>query len=128
MYSFRSHKGFSLIEVLVTIALISVVLVMHYMIVNTNAAAQSSQYKDLALKIANHKIEDLRALGYSNLPVSGSFADSLLASLPTGTGALAVSNYNAQIKQVTVTVSWTDPVQGARSVALDTLISQNSGL
>jgi prepilin-type N-terminal cleavage/methylation domain-containing protein len=125
---FKLQKGFTLIEVLVTIGLISVVFIMHYTLINSNTNALSARYKDLALRICISKMESLRALGYSGLPVSGSFSDSLLSSLPAGTGALAVSDYNSQIKHIGVTVSWTDPTFGPRSVALDTLISQNGGI
>lgn len=119
--------GFLLVEIVVTIGLIGIVVIMHYVMVQSTVLAQNVKHKDLALKIASHKIEELRALGYDGVPVSGSFPDSLLASLPGGTGAMAITDYNAGVKQVAVTVSWTHS-GAARSVSLNTLLTNTGGL
>jgi prepilin-type N-terminal cleavage/methylation domain-containing protein len=118
------NTGFTLIEVLVAIAIVGFVVIMHDLVVRSLVASQFSRNKELALTVASHKLEELRGLGYSSLPVSGSFADTTLSALPSGTASITVSNYNAGVKHVTVTVSWTEQTAGARSVVLDTLIAQ----
>lgn len=91
--------------------------------------SRNTKDQETALQIASGKLEELRADGYAALPASGSFTDAQLAALPGGSAALAVSAYNAQTKQVTVTVSWLEPGIGStRSTALSTLITETGGL
>ncbi len=121
-------KGFSLIEVLVAVGMLGIMIVVYQVIISNTALTRTSQDKDIALKIATYKIEDLRGLGYSALPGSGSFSDSLLSSLPLGTATMTITAYNTKLKQATVTVSWTEPGSSAKSVSLTTLIADTGGL
>lgn len=121
--------GFSLFEVLIVVFLIGVIFVMYSGAVKNVSLNRNAKDQEIALRIASTKMETLRDAGYENLPPSGSFADSQLASIPSGSASLAVSDFNAQTKQVTVTVSWTEPSIGtSRSVALSTLITGTGGL
>lgn len=97
-------------------------------VISNTILTRNTQEKDVALKVATYKIEELRGLGYSSLPGSGSFSDTLLDSLPSGTGSMAITTYNAKVKQVAVTVSWTPPNSSTKSVVLTTLISDTGGL
>lgn len=121
-------KGFSLIEILVTIGILSLMIVVYQAVLGNVYLTRSVQDKDVALKIATYKIEELRALGYSSLPGSGSFSDTLLTSLPSGTASMTITDYNAKVKQVVVTVGWTPQNSTARSVSLTTLVTDTGGL
>jgi prepilin-type N-terminal cleavage/methylation domain-containing protein len=121
------RRGFTLIEVLVTIAIIGAMLVTSQAIRLGAPLVLAAKNQDLALKIAQHEVELLRAGGYSNLPPSGTFSDTLLASLPSGAGTLTVSTYNPKTKQIVVAVSWSEK-GSARSVSLTTLITEIGGL
>jgi len=124
----RSY-GFSLIEVVMAIAIVGIVLVViGTFLQRIPVNSRDVGYQDLALKIARGEVEHLRAQGYDALPASGSFSDSLLSSLPAGTGAVAITTYDDKTKQVVVTVSYQGAGQTASSVALTTLIAQNSTL
>jgi len=123
----KTNKGFSLVETLVAIAIICIAFFMFQSLSNTTTLARSAKNEDMALKITSNKIEELRALGYSSLPTSGSFSDPALSSLPSSSAAMAISDYDTKTKQVTVTVSWTES-NGNRSVALTTLLAQTGGL
>lgn len=120
----QRSTGFSLVEILVTVGLVGIMIVVYFGVLNSGFLARDSRDRDVALRIASHKIEELRALGYSNLPASGSFTDTLMSSLPSGSGSFTVSTYNTKTKQVVVTVSWTEPHQGAHPVVLTTLLTQ----
>jgi type II secretory pathway pseudopilin PulG len=124
----KTNKGFLLIEILIAIGVICVTFFMYKSLTDSTALVRNVSDEDIALKIANHKIEELRSLGYASLPVSGTFFDSLLASLPSGSAAIAISDYNSKTKNIMVTVSWVEPVTGNRSVQLATLITQTGGL
>jgi prepilin-type N-terminal cleavage/methylation domain-containing protein len=120
-------RGFTLIEVLVTIAIIGAMLMTTQAIRLGAPLVLAAKNQDLALKIAAHKLEELRANGYAMIPVSGSFSDSMLTSLPSGAGALTVTDYNAKTKRVAATVSWSEKGE-TRTVVLTTLITEIGGL
>jgi len=125
----HSHKGFSLIEVVIAIAIIAMIYVATtrflQIIPPTSGDARN---EDLALKIASNEMETLRAGGYDVLPPSESFTSSLLSSLPSGAAALVVTDYDTQTKRVDITVSWQGVSLTNRSLSLTTLIAKNSGL
>ena len=123
----KKNRGFSLVEVIVTIFVIGTMLVVSQAIRLGAPLAQSVRDQDIALKVAQNEVEELRALGYESLPPSGSFSDSLLASLSSGSGNVTVSDFNTGTKKVIVTVSWSE--RGAEeSIVLSTLITKIGAL
>jgi prepilin-type N-terminal cleavage/methylation domain-containing protein len=123
----KNQSGFSLIEVVVSIGIIAVMVLLYFAMFSSVSLAKHAKNRDIALKIANHEMESLRGLGYDALPASGSFSDASLSSLTSGAGSVAVSAYNAQTKEVTVTVTWNES-SGSQSVSLSTLIVNSGGL
>lgn len=120
-----NQKGFSLIEVIISIFIIGVVLVIYVVSSNSIVLNRNSKRQELALRIASSKIEELRNTAYASLPSTGSFSHSLLTNLPSGAANLTVSSYNATTKQVVVTVTWAEPNNpNTRQVELTTLINQ----
>lgn len=127
--SHHRTKGFSLVEVTVAIALIALMIVTTSVLLQRlPVGGREVRDQDIALKIARTQVETLRAGGYDAVPTSGSFANPLLSSLASSTALLAVSDYNSDVKQVDVTVSWRGANAVMRSVSLTTLIVSESGL
>jgi prepilin-type N-terminal cleavage/methylation domain-containing protein len=125
----KLSRGFSLIEVLVSIFIMGVMLVMLQAVLRSNVLVKMSKNQGVALSIARNEIEILRMGGYDSLPASGSFYSDLLSTIPGAVTELAVDDYNAKTKQVTVQVSWKDSGATASStVSLSTLITQVGGL
>jgi len=91
---------------------------------------ERQKIKALRLQLPRNELENLRGSGYTALPSSGSFPNSLLGTLPpVATTTLTVNAYNEKTKQVTVHVIWKDPGTAASStVSLSTLITQTGGL
>ncbi len=119
------QTGFTIIEVLLGLLIVSVMLVIYVVSINTLKLNEIVRDRELALRIAGNEIETLRATPFNSLPASGSFADPLLSSLSQGAGAITVSALNASTKQVTVTVTWHRPATPAdSSISLVTLITQ----
>jgi len=123
-----NKKGFTLLEVVISIAIIAGLFMLYIAVIGNIYLAKTVRQKDIALKIASHKIEELRANGYDSLPATGSFSDNNLSSLNSGTGSMTISDYNSSTKQVQVTVSWKDFSGDNQSVSLSTLIVQSGGL
>jgi prepilin-type N-terminal cleavage/methylation domain-containing protein len=123
----HARRGFTLIEVVITIFLIGLLAILTASILKVTPLSSHAKEQHTALAIASNKIEELRADGYAALPASGSFSDTDLANLPDGSGAIAVSVYNAKTKQVTVTVSWNENGT-SQNVALTTLVTEIGGL
>ena len=122
-------RAFSLIEVVIALGIFGMLLLMLVAIGRTTPLTRISHDQDIALRIAQNELESLRGGGYGSLPMTGSFSDPLLSSLPFGGAALTVSTFGTTTKQVTVTVSWKDAsASSTQSVSLSTLITQTGGL
>jgi len=126
---FKLQRGFSFIEVLVALGLIGVTVVLSAALTNSVPLARFAGYQDIALTIAENRLEQLRGEGYAALPPTGAFSDALLLGLPSGGGAVAVTSVNATTKRVEVTVYWKEPALAASSsISLTTLITESGGL
>ena len=122
-------RGFSLIEVTVAVAIISIMIVSTgFLLQHIPANGQEARDQDVALKIARSEIESLRAGGYAAIPVSGSFTNTLLGSLASSSASLTVAAFHAQTKRVAASVLWRGNDLVMHSLTLTTLITQNSGL
>lgn len=126
----NAFRGFSFIEVSISIFIVGVMLLMLQSVVRSGALVRISKSQGIALAIARNKLENMRVSGYAALPSSGTFSDSLMSALPPlATTTFTVSVYNEQTKQVSVSVVWKDPGSTASStVSLSTLITQAGGL
>lgn len=125
----HSTRGFSLIEVTIAVAIIGIMIVATgALLMRIPINGREVRDHNLALTIARNEMEVLRASGYAALPTSGPFVHALLGSLASSTGSLAVSDFNAQTKQVQVGVSWRGAGLVMRSVSLTTLLTQGSTL
>lgn len=109
MLSNQKQSGFSIIEVVLTLFIISVTLVMFQLVANSVVLNKYNKYKEVALRVAEHQVQSLRTTPYNSLPASGSFNNSLLANLPSGSGAMTLTQVQDGLTQVTVTVSWLNP-------------------
>jgi prepilin-type N-terminal cleavage/methylation domain-containing protein len=126
----KSSRGFSLIEIVVSVFIVGVMLIMLQAVMHSGVLVRNSKSRGVALAIARNELEILRAGGYATLPPSGTFSDILMSTLPPfATTTRTVSIYDAQTKQVSVSVVWRDAGSPASStVSLSTLITQTGGL
>lgn len=124
------YRGFSLLEVVISIFVVGVMLLLLQAVTRTNVLIRNVKNQGIALAIARNKVEALRSAGYASVPASGTFTDSLISTLPAGaTTTLTTSNYNAKTKQVAVTVTWkTLGYTASSTVSITTLITQVGGL
>ncbi|MDE2078911.1 MAG: prepilin-type N-terminal cleavage/methylation domain-containing protein [Patescibacteria group bacterium] len=120
--------GFSLIEVIVTIAIVGISLTAYDATLYAALAARDAGNQSIALRVAGSELERLRAGGISALSATSTFEDANLSALPGGTGTLATSSYNGTAMEVvSAAVSW-QGAQGTRSVSVTTLLAPAGGL
>lgn len=122
-------KGSTLIEALIALLIMGGMLVLFQIATQQVPLSRQTSNEDTALRVARTKIESVRALGYANIPASGTFSDPTLTTLPSATATLTVSEYNVKTKEVEVTIVWREPNASSDStVSLTTLITEAGGL
>ncbi len=117
-----------MIEMLVALFIMSVAVAFVTIVVGTIKVTRDSTYENSAFRIADNKLDELRALGYAALPAGGLFSDTELSNLPQGAASTSITDWNAKTKRVTAGVSWRGADNLTHIVSLTTLITQTGGL
>ncbi len=111
----------SLIEVLISMFLLTVLVALYGAALNTLALTGKLRNENLAYNVASRQIETLRETPFASLSGSGTISDPLLSSIPSGSGSYAVVDHSTftGMKEITVTVNWNDGQ--SRTVQIKTL-------
>ena len=127
----RKKHSFSLIELIVAIAVIVIGFFSIYDLV-TVGIAQTHQIEQarIALAVAQSEIEMLRATDFAKLAPqeNGAFLSETptLKQLHDGTGVLTIRSRSERLREIIVTVRWTAARRGTRTIALSTLIARQT--
>src|SRR3989344_2643573 len=100
------QRGFTLIEVLVTLFLISTAFAAYGTMVHTAILTRGAHYQETALRVAEHKLEEMRVAPYESWADEASFVDNQLDALPSGTASVDVEEYAEGIKSAIITIVW----------------------
>lgn len=143
----KNRSGMTLIEVMIAVMVFSFAITVFASLFPLAMRMRSkSENVSQATMIAQKKIEQIRALPYTSLtytslrganvidaspntsPYSFTSMDNLASKLPEPTSSLTVSNvgtspYTADLKQITVTVSWGGIITNGNSVTVTTQIA-----
>lgn len=123
--NYNQQKGFGIIEVVVTLFLIGVTLLMFAIVSNSVVLNKYNKYKEVALRIAEHELQELRTTPYASLPSSGSLSNTQLSSIPQGTATLTITEIETGLSEADVVVSWQNPSgTGTQQVSLSTYLWQ----
>jgi Tfp pilus assembly protein PilV len=108
----NTQSGYSLIEVVISLFMITVIVVLYASALNMVAISRRLRYENIAYHIATKQMETLRDITHDSLPTSGTISDPLLSQIPSGAGSFTVSDYAgySNMKEMSVTVTWIDPV------------------
>lgn len=117
-----------MIEMLIALFIMSIAVAFATIVIGTIKTTREVAYENAAFRIANSKLDELRAGGYANLPASGSFSSPELVDLPQGAASTSITVWNAKTKQVAAGVSWRDADGLTRVVSLTTLVTEAGGL
>lgn len=139
------NKGFTWIEILAAVFVIGITAVIFGAIFPMAAKTQTmAANHQQALGIAQHKIDQLRAVGYGRLtytelrnagiidststvsPFRYTVVDDLASLYPTAVGTIAVADFSTTIRQVTVTLTWSNSARrpGNGTVSLMALVAK----
>lgn len=124
----HSTRGFTLIEILVSVFILGAIAVIFATATNTLSLTREMRQKDIALRVIDKQMESLRAAGYAGVGAGGAFSDSLLSALPNSSASTTVSDYNANMKQVDVSVGWQEVGLPERYLVATTLLVDTGGL
>jgi len=122
----RWNRGFTLVEVMVSLMLFAVITLIFAACVPSGrkASEMNGQYSQ-AISLCQHKIDQLRAVGYgrinytelsdagiiddspSSLPFSFVAVDQVANYLPRPTATLSIQDIAANQVKVTATITWT---------------------
>ena len=117
-----NSKGFTLIEVLITLVIMAVsLLALAGLMATTTKSNAAGGHITEASTLAQDRLEELRAVQWDNIPV-GTVSDQRSGS----TGMNYVRNLNVQqngsLKTLTITISWADRTN--HSIRLLSVIAQ----
>jgi len=107
-------KGFTLVEVLVTLALAGIILLsLHQVTTSYLHVAQRGRYLNLANSYIEAKVESLRNKGFNSLGVGTTSLTSELPSQlpPSRSASMTVTSPSSGIDQIDISVSYQDQGQ-----------------
>lgn len=127
----KSEHGESLIEILLVIVTLGFIVLLVSNIPNAISLIQRSKYLGLAREIAVKQLEEKRQMPFSSLVNdSTNISDPRISLIPKALGSvvtedcdISVCTNSENIKQVTVTVAWTENNK-QKQVLLKTLIGE----
>ncbi len=120
-----NNNGSTLIEVVISLAVIAATFVIFQATINTVFLNRESKHRNLALRVAQTEMNNVRALSFANIPTSGPFSNSLLDSLPQSQATITITSINGDTKQLSITVSWHEATaKNTSTVNLTTLLTQ----
>ena len=120
----QSEKGFSLLELVIALVILSVGLLgaaeMQVASVSGNAFSNNVA---IATRLAQNKIEQLKKLPYSDAVLgAGDHDEGTLPETTIFSRSYNVNDLSVEVKQIAVTVRWTDKVQ--HTITLSTMKSK----
>ena len=117
----QSKKGFSLLELLIALVILSVGLLGAAQMQVTSISGNAfSNNLTVATGLAQSRIEELKKLPNSDAALSaGDHDEGLLTGTAIFSRSTNVNDLSPEVKQVTVTVRWTDKTQ--HTITLSTM-------
>lgn len=125
-FAHKKQSGFTIIEVVVTLLIIGVTLLLYTVISNSITLNKYNRYKEVALRVAETSLQDLRTIDYNSLPASGPFTNAQIQTLPEGSANLEITEVSTGLSKATVTVSWRSPSSNImQAISLSTFLSEH---
>ena len=115
-------KGFTLIEVLITLVILSVSLLALAVLMATTTRSNSyGGHITEAATFVQDKLEELRAIPWGSIPV-GSTSDEISGATGTNYVRQLDIQQTGNLKTATITINWAD--RGSHSIRLMSVMTQ----
>jgi len=102
----HGEGGFTLIEVLVSVAVLSILVAgLVSLLLEGAESARDGSWMMIAVNLAEGKVEELRRADFTSVTSTGA---TPFAGFPEFSWQAAVTDRSLVLKEVTVTVSWTN--------------------
>ncbi|HUV04887.1 MAG TPA: type II secretion system protein [Armatimonadota bacterium] len=122
----RRSSGFTLVEVLLVVFMLALTALMFAATFPTSQISRiKATHMSYALSLAQQKVEEIKSAGYGNIQITPTPVTSSLADIPSGTQTVTVTQYEANIKKISVSIVWSGYRQVGGTVDLVTLISDH---
>ncbi|MBI4353270.1 MAG: prepilin-type N-terminal cleavage/methylation domain-containing protein [Candidatus Omnitrophica bacterium] len=124
------RKGYTLVETLISVALGLLVIVAIGLGVDSGVfLASDNRYRLYSLNAMREELEILRRMNYDTLVSLGTtsaFTNAQTAKLPSGSGTrtIASTSFGADIKKVTLQVTWNSRRGGTLNQSLTTYVTR----
>jgi prepilin-type N-terminal cleavage/methylation domain-containing protein len=120
----KNQQGFTIIEIVVTLFIIGVTLILFRATANSLLLNKSDRFREIALHIADKKLQTVRTTTFASIPASGTFTDTQLSTIPNGQATMTVTDINSKLKDVSIVVTWSGPKNGStQQVHLETYVA-----
>ncbi len=136
----KSQKGFTLIEILIAIAILGyVILAVIGLFQYTTLSTKASEFSTLATSYAREQMEDIKHRDFDSIPVSTWTAEQsalgqkgnliftrqvTVTYMDVSSGVLITSVSATDLKRIEVRLTWTERGE-AREVVLTSLVSRH---
>ncbi|MBI4743868.1 MAG: prepilin-type N-terminal cleavage/methylation domain-containing protein [Actinobacteria bacterium] len=119
----KNENGFTLLEILGAVTLLAVSLIPIMLIFyNGTFNTRATTYRNVAIDFAQQKMETIRNMSYDNITAANLPSDNPESGERTFTRTVTIvtspTGFDSNMKQITVTVSWTDDSGNTKSVSL----------
>lgn len=131
---YHKKHGFTLVETIVATALIATIAIgILPLFINAISINAEVKRKQIALTIAENKIEEYRAKTYSEIttaqpnPETNSAETFSVLNIPQGSGRVYITDYDTEdkIKKIKVIITWKYKNNTTNQVDTSTLIGEN---
>ncbi|MCL6629476.1 MAG: type II secretion system GspH family protein [Armatimonadetes bacterium] len=118
--------GFTLVEVLLVIFLLSLTALIYAAVFPTSQISRTKAvHTSYALSLAQQKLEEIRSAGYANIQVTPSPQVTPVADIPGATQTVTISQFAANVKRISVVITWSGYRKIGGRVELETLVADH---
>ena len=119
------EKGFSYLEIVLAFAIFAyIILAFAQLFINSSVSVKETEFKTIAYNYGADYIEEIKSMGYASISTStwSSESEGLGQVGKVFTRQAVISEIDTGLKQVSVTVTWTD-ITGTKNIELTSCIA-----
>ncbi len=131
LYKIRADKGFTLVEVMITVGILAIVIVgLLQLFIYSSTLAEAAGNTTLAINEAQNKMEEIRNHDFGSITIDyasgGTPGDTFTLTNLNGTGTISTNQFggSSELLQVQINVNWQNKNSRNFSTTLTSLIAK----